>query len=58
LHLELDLFAAGADVRGEPPFGDEVADAVVVVAAVEAETLRLLAGRLGSLDRDRVEGRG
>jgi hypothetical protein len=56
--LERDLFAAGADVRGELPFGDEVADAVVVVAAVEAQTLRLLGCRLGPLDRDRVEGRG
>lgn len=54
----LDLFAAGADVRGELPFGDEVADARVVVAAVEAQALRLLGGGLGPLDRERVEGRG
>ena len=56
--LELDLFAAAADVRGELPFGDEVADAVVVVAAVEAQSLRVLLARLGPRDRDRVERRG
>src|SRR3990170_1890265 len=51
--LALDLFAARADVRREPASGDELAHAVVVVAAVEAQTLRLLGRRLGPLDRDR-----
>jgi hypothetical protein len=41
VELELDLVAARVDVRGELPFGDELADALVVVAAVEAQTLRL-----------------
>jgi hypothetical protein len=39
-------------------FGDEVADAVVVVAAVEAQALRLLGRRLWPFDRNRVERRG
>ena len=38
--LELDLFTSGADVRGVPAPGDELAHAGVVVAAVEAERLR------------------
>ena len=50
-----DLFAAGADVRGELVVADEVADFGVVVGPVEAEALWLLRGRLGALDRDRVE---
>lgn len=56
--LELDLLAAGADVRRIPAPGDELAHAGVVVAAVEAQPLRLGGRRLGPLDRDRVEGRG
>jgi len=55
--FERDLFAAAADVRSEALLGRELARAVVVVAAVEAEPLRLLGRRLGSLDRDRVERR-
>jgi len=39
--LALDLFASGADVRRVPAPGDELAHALVVVAAVEAQPLRL-----------------
>jgi hypothetical protein len=39
-------------------FCDEVADAVVGVAAVEAQPLLALLAGLGSFDRDRVERRG
>ncbi len=56
--LELDLFASAADVRGIPAPGDELTNALVVVAAVEAQPLRLGGRRLGPLDRDRVERRG
>jgi len=55
---EFDLLAAAVDVRGELPFGDELADAVVVVAAVEAQALWLFGRWGGSLDRDRVERQG
>ena len=48
----LRFLAAAADVGGEAELGGEFAYLVVVVAAVEAEPLRPLAGRLGSLDRD------
>jgi hypothetical protein len=58
VELEFDLLAARVDVRRELPFGDELADAVVVVAAVEAQALRLFGRWGGSLDRDRVERRG
>ena len=53
--LEVDLFAAAADVRGEPVLVDEFARVGVVVGAVEGDPLRLLRGRLGPRDRDRVE---
>ena len=56
--LELDLLAARADVRREPALVGELAGAVVVVAAVETEPLRLLGRRLRALDRERVERRG
>ena len=48
----LGFLAAAADVRGEAELVEQVADLVVVVAAVEAEPLRLLSRRLGPLDRD------
>ena len=38
-HLELELLAARADVRGEPARDSEVMDAVVVIAAIETEPL-------------------
>jgi len=56
--LELDLFAARTDVRREAALVGERVHPGVVVAAVETQALRLLRGRLGPLDRDRVERRG
>ena len=53
--LVVDLFAAAADVRGEPVLVDEFARVGVVVGAVEGDSLRLLRGRFGPGDRDRVE---
>jgi hypothetical protein len=53
--LELDLFAAAADVRREAAFADQRTHALVVVAAIETETLRPLPARRRPLDRDRVE---
>ena len=53
--LEVDLFAAAADVRGESVLADELARVGVVVGGVEADPLRRVGGRLGTLDRDRVE---
>ena len=55
--LELDLLAAGADVGCETARERRLSDAVVVVAAIQAQSLRRLLGRLGPLDRDRVERR-
>jgi hypothetical protein len=54
--LELDLFAAAADVGRELARGDELADDRVVEGAIEAQPLRPAFGWLGPLDRDRVEG--
>jgi len=51
----LGFLAAAADVGGEAELVQELADLVVVVAAVEAQPLRLLRCRLGPLDRDRLE---
>src|SRR6266581_9789574 len=42
-------------MRGEPVGADQLARVGVVVGAVEADGLRLLRGRFGALDRDRVE---
>ena len=53
----LRFFAAAADVRGEAELGGELVDLVVVVAAVEAQPLRPLPGRLRSFDRDRLDRR-
>jgi Formate--tetrahydrofolate ligase len=53
--LLLDLFAACADVRRELVVNDQVADPGVVICLVQADALWLLRGRLGPLDRDRVE---
>jgi hypothetical protein len=52
-----DLFAAGTDVRRELVVGGEVVALAVVIGLVQAEALWRLGGRLGSLDRDRVERR-
>lgn len=51
------FFAAANDVCGEAELAGEFAHLVVVVAAVEAEPLRLLGRRLGPLDRDRLDRR-
>ena len=53
--LELDLFAAAADVRGEPVGADQFARVGVVIGPIKTDALRLRRGRLGPLDRDRVE---
>lgn len=56
--LALDRFgflAAAADVRGEAELLRELADLVVVVAAVEAESLRRRGCRDRPLDRDRFD---
>jgi hypothetical protein len=52
-----DLFAAGTDVWRELVFDNEFVALGVVVGLVETEALWRLGGRLGSLDRDRVERR-
>ena len=51
----LGFFAARAYVRGEAELGGELVHLGKVVALVEAEPLRLFGGRLGPLDRDRLE---
>ncbi len=51
------LLAAGADVRGEAELAGERVDLAVLVGAVEAEPLRTSPGRLGTLDRDRLDRR-
>jgi hypothetical protein len=43
-------------VRGVAVLAGEAPHGVSVVAAVEAEPLRLLGGRLGARDRDAGEG--
>jgi len=53
--LELDLFAAGADVRRQCVVLGEAADFGVVVGLVETEALGRFRGRDRTLDRDRVE---
>ena len=49
------LLAAGADVGGERELLAELAYLAVVVGSVETEPLRPLGGRLGPLDRDRLD---
>ena len=51
----LCFLAAAADVGGERELLGELVDLLVVVGGVEAEPLRRLRGRRGSLDRDRLE---
>lgn len=53
--FEVDLLAAGTDVRCEFAVLEQVADGREVVGLVEAEALGTLLGGLGTLDRDRVE---
>jgi hypothetical protein len=54
--LLLALLAARADVGDEAEPLDQLPSRRGVVALVETEVLRRLAGRLGSLDRDRGDG--
>jgi hypothetical protein len=49
-----DLLAACTDVRRETVVRDGVAGFLIVVG-LQADALRLLCGRFGTLDRDRVE---
>jgi hypothetical protein len=51
-----NLLAACADVRREAVLRDSATGFLVVVGLVQADALRLLRGRLGTLNRDRVEG--
>ena len=53
----LRLQAAGADVRGEAELARQLVHLGEVVALVQAEPVRPLRGRLGPLDRDRLQGR-
>ena len=55
--FELDLLAATTDVGCVAAALRELVDPRVGVAAVETEALRILGGRRGSRDRDRVERR-
>jgi hypothetical protein len=50
-----DLLATSTDVRRQLVGGDGVADFLVVVCLVQADALRALWSRLGTLDRDRVQ---
>jgi hypothetical protein len=54
-NLLTDLLTTGADVRRQITGGDGVADFLVVVSLVQADALRLLRGRFGTLDRDLVQ---
>jgi len=49
------LFAAGADVWPQPKVSEQVADLLVVVGLVQTSALRRVLGRLGPVDRDRLE---
>lgn len=55
LCLQLDLLAACADVRRERVGTDQLTDLSVVICPIQADALRLLRGRFGPLDRDRVK---
>lgn len=53
--LEIDLLAAGTDVWCEFAGLEQVADDREVIGLVQAEALGVCLGRLGAVDRDRVE---
>jgi hypothetical protein len=55
--LQLDLLAARADVRREAVLAGELVHRRRVVAAVQAQPLRLLDARLRPGDRDRGDAR-
>ena len=56
--FQFELVAAPTDVRREAAADCELVDPRVGVAAVEAQSLRPLGGRLGPTDRQRVQCRG
>jgi hypothetical protein len=56
--FELKLLAAATEVGCVAAAVRELVDPRVGVTAVEAEALRIVAGRRRPQDRDRVEGRG
>jgi hypothetical protein len=51
------LFAAGADVGGEAELTRELVDLVLLVGAIEAETLWTSSAGPGTIDRDRLDRR-
>ena len=53
--FEFDLLAPAADVGRVAAARRELIDPGVAVASVETESLRIVGGRLGPRDRDRVE---
>ncbi len=55
--FQFEFVAAPTDVRREAAAERELVDPWVGVAAVETEALRMLGGRLGPVDRHRVERR-
>lgn len=55
--FELDLLTPPTNVRRVATPRRELVDPGVAVASVEAESLRIVGGRLGPRDRDRVERR-
>src|SRR6266487_747955 len=56
--FQFELVVAAADVGRVAAAGRELVDPWIGVAAVETQTLRVVGGRLGSIDRYRVECRG
>ena len=56
--FELELVGAATDVGGVAATGREVVDPGIGVATVETQGLRIVGGRLGPLDRNRVQCRG
>lgn len=56
--FELEFLAPATDVGRVATARGELIDPRVPVASVETESLRILGGRLGPRDRDRVERRG
>ena len=49
------VLAASADVRCQPKLSEQVADFLVVVGLVQTRALGRALGRLGPIDRDRLE---
>lgn len=55
--LQRELLATATNMRCETVFRRGLTNAVEVVAAIQAQPLRLLGRGLGPLDRDRVDRR-